>query len=779
MRNDKRPPINLTPNKRTSSLYTGSIIVRLAAHVSPGELDWRKPDKKELPGLTGFLNRYPEIIARRLIRSVSPARLLEMERKASASEFPPLRSLTTYWRLDYRAQNAPAQELLRNLRRHSEVDFAYLERSASDPAVNDSDDGYAVEQDYLDPAPVGINARWAWTQANGEGADVGFIDLERAWNLNHEDLVAKEPTLIFNDNRYGVNGFRDDHGTSVLGIVAGVDNNVGIVGVAPGVSSIRLVSRYEAATTTTPPTESNVADAIVAAVNVMAPGDVLLLEVDRNYLPTEIEIDNFDAIRLAAASGIIVVEAAGNGNANLDELPDGEGLHGDSGAIIVGSCESALPHNRYVGMGAGQGSNYGSRINCFAWGERITTSGYGDVDPHAEENAKYTYWFGGTSGAAAIIAGTALIIQGMYQATPPAGGRLSPSQMRTILSDSVTGTPQGPDTNGNIGVMPNLRLILETTLGLTPDVYLRDSVSDTGVVPSSGSISASPDIIVRPVREADPTASFGEGSGNENSNTLSFSVESGHDNYIYVRMRNRSNTANATNTTATVYWSEVSTLVTPDRWNLIGTSTGVTVPAGDTLVVTDPIVWRAADIPETGNYSFVGILNQDSDLAPLIPLPTDWDGFRAFIRNHNNVTRRNFHVINDVTDPLILPFLIAGAPDRSLHFDLEIIQRLPLNAKAVLEIPSTLFSNLPHKSFLRVDHSERQMVRLDLPPLNSLPFKDIRLSHGAEFRCRLILTGMKGKNALGHSIAVRQIFEGDEVGRVTWFFQRQRAPVEA
>src|SRR5215211_6781277 len=102
--------------------------------------------------------------------------------------------------------------------------------------------------------------------------------------------------------------------------------------------------------------------------------------------------------------------------------------------------------------------------------------------------------------------------------------------------------------------MPNLRAIFELKLGLTPDVYLRDAIGDTGVVPSTGMISASPDIIVRSTRVDNPAGDFGQGSGNENSDTLSSEVEFGQDNFIYVRMRNR-NTAVAANTTATVYWS--------------------------------------------------------------------------------------------------------------------------------------------------------------------------------------------------------------------------------
>ena len=62
-----------------------------------------------------------------------------------------------------------------------EVELAYREMAVSDPTVNPTDDTFNGTQNYLDAAPTGIDARWAWTQPNGEGAGVGVIDLEQGW----------------------------------------------------------------------------------------------------------------------------------------------------------------------------------------------------------------------------------------------------------------------------------------------------------------------------------------------------------------------------------------------------------------------------------------------------------------------------------------------------------------------------------------------------------------------------------------------------------------------
>jgi hypothetical protein len=762
----KKRPINLTKIRKPSP--SGFIIIRLAAGISLEKND----DLRKLPGIAKILAQQKEIPTRRLIRSVDPASLLEREKKAAYSEFPPLHSLTSYWRLDCRKLGSHViEKLVKTLQQLPEVDLAYQEQVVLPPVVDTTNDIYAERQDYLESATLGIGARWAWTQTNGEGAGVGFVDLESGWFLRHEDLAGKTPTLIFNANHEDVD--EQNHGTAVLGQVVGIDNTVGIVGVAPGTTSVRVVSHYDA----TDGSLSNVADAIAAATDVMAPGDVLLLEAQRGFLPTETDSGDWTAIRLASASGIIVIEVAGNGGEDLDAWPptgvrfldrSDPANFQDSGAIMVGSCDSAEPHDRFIFGGAGSSSNYGTRVDCFAWGDSITTTGYGDLAAGRDENSRYTGLFGGTSGAAAIIAGAALIVQGIYQV---GRARLSPSEMRALLSDSTTGTPQGPNVAGLIGVMPNLQAIIRRTLGLAPDVYLRDDVGDTGVVPSTGSISASPDIIVLPAREAEAATLFGEGGGNENSNLLGSEVVAGQDNYIYVRMRNR-NTVGADNTTATVYWSEPSTLVTPDRWHLIGTTPGLNVPAGDSLVVAAPIVWSAAAIPVAGHYCFVGVLNQARDLAPVLPPPTDWDGFRALIRNNNNVTWRNFNVINSATDASSYKFTIAGAPDRERFFDLEILQRLPEDAKVVLETPLSLFARLPRHCFLDVHHDrERGVARFTVPSLRCLSLPDVRLGRNAQHPCKLFVTGLE-RTASGHSVAIRQIYDEQEVGRITWHFSR-------
>jgi serine protease len=771
----RRERLVSTRRAKTNDEYSGFIIVRLtgdaAATKADSLVDVAKHSK--LSGLAALLGEFDLLTSRRVVRSLEPQKILELERRAASTQFPPLHSLTTYWRLDVRDRPDKVEEIVRRLNALHEVDRAYREQIASEPLVNAVDDDYAADQDYLDAAPTGIDARWAWTQPDCEGAGVAVIDLEQGWFPNHEDLVAKAPTLIFGDNRDGVNGYKGNHGTAVLGEMVAVDNAVGVVGIAPAVTSVRMVSHYDAATDTA----LHVADAIVAAIPAMSAGDVLLLEVQRGVgLPTETDDADFDAIRLAVATGIVVVQAAGNGDVDLDAFTDAMGDNilnrasadfRDSGAIMVGAAESVLPHDR------ASFSCFGSRVDCYGWGENVTTCGYGFLDDGGgNDNLTYTDIFNGTSSASPIVSGAALIVQGKYAALT--GTRLSPTQMRALLADPATGTVQGPNVAGNIGVMPNLRAIIETTLGLVPDIYLRDNVGDIGVVPSAGSISASPDIIVRPTLVADPDAEFGEGSGQENSNTLGFEVESGQDNYIYVRMQNRG-ASDANGVSATVYWSEVSTLVTPASWHLIGNTAAINVPQGDTIAVAGPLTWPAAEIPATGHYCFVGISQHVQDPAPPIPGPMDWNGFTALIRNQNNVTWRNFNVVDTLPDPggdpAVLPFMIAGAPDRARMFELEVIRDLPRGAKVLLQIPLGLAAKMQHGRLWKMEIDRtRRFALLQIPPLPRLHLGLIRLGVGAKYPARFLVHGEKGMERGGHGIAIRQLFEKEEVGRVSWQF---------
>lgn len=105
-------------------------------------------------------------------------------------------------------------------------------------------------------------------------------------------------------------------------------------------------------------------------------------------------------------------------------------------------------------------ANYGSRIDCYAWGEKVTTC-YSNLQGNTQI---YTDNFNGTSSATPIVAGAVLAIQGIIQASR--GNRLNPAEIRNILTDPSLGTPSENPVFDRIGVMPNLCSIIDHLLDI-------------------------------------------------------------------------------------------------------------------------------------------------------------------------------------------------------------------------------------------------------------------------------------------------------------------------
>ena len=270
----------------------------------------------------------------------------------------------------------------------------------------------------------------------------------------------------------------------MLGEIVGIDDTLGIVGGAPKANA-SVISYFDPAADEKKNPSARVADRVMVSTLLLALGtigDVLVLEVQfsgmvqgrKTLVPVDTDPIVFEAIRLATKVGVIVVEAAGNGNANLDEFRDRKGkkilLRGgpdfkESGAIMVGGCSSSVPHARWIEPLEG-GSNFGSRVDCFAWAENIVTCAWDSNNPAQKNNyfgvgANATTFFKGTSGATPIIAVCCLLMQNLHSTlTPKTGspGRLRPLNMRQILTNPLNGTQSSP--NAKIGVMPDFKKII-------------------------------------------------------------------------------------------------------------------------------------------------------------------------------------------------------------------------------------------------------------------------------------------------------------------------------
>lgn len=316
-------------------------------------------------------------------------------------------------------------------------------------------------QGYLGAAPGGMDLEYAWNLQGGRGDRVRIIDIEPAWNLSHNDLLDTASNLLVYDRGVDPDPANNvNHGTAVLGLLAAADDGSGITGIASR-ARIGLVSPFTGAT-------ADLAAAIRNVSQLLEAGDVIIVEqqalgprfdftTGRGLVPVEIDPQVFEAIRSATSRGIIIVEPAANGFDDLDH-PGYRGAFDvslrDSGAIIVGGGKTpADPDDR----APAEDSNYGSRIDVQGWGRSVTTCGYGHLFRMEGENNWYTDRFGGTSAAAAMVAGAAAVVESILKAhgRPP----LPPAQLRQLLIS--TGTAQTGDTGKHIGPRPDLKAAIE------------------------------------------------------------------------------------------------------------------------------------------------------------------------------------------------------------------------------------------------------------------------------------------------------------------------------
>jgi Subtilase family len=713
----------------------------------------------QLGDWAALLKQFPRATLKRRYSAVTADRLrslIDRGREFDRSYQPP--NFFTYFAIET-PPGTRAESLAALLREWPSVETVYIESGPTPPPLMPSDDPRFPNQGYLKKAKEGIDAEYAWTITGGDGTGTNVIDVEYGWMLTHEDLVTANINLISGTNKTAF-----DHGTASLGVLVAVDNQKGGIGIAPSAST-RVVSEYD------PKGFWDRVNQMLVAVNALTFGDVLLLEMQgTGNVPAETDSNVFDVIRLATALGIVVVEPAGNSGKSLSKMTDVTGKYvldkssadfKDSGAIIVGSATSSVPHERKLS------SCYGERVNCYAWGENVDTCSTNSTATTSD----YTTQFAGTSSASAIIAGAALAVQGVALATLKRP--FSAWQLRAILSDTTTGTeaenpPEIMLGDPGIGVMPDLKAILGK-LKVIPDLYLRDFVGDTGD-PHKGAINASPDIILVPTKTADPNKTYGLGSGTEYSNTLGSTATAKQDNFIYVRVLNRGATA-AANVMATVYYAPVATLVAPNLWTKVGSVTIPTVPGGDILTVSDAITWSAASIPGEGHYCFVGVVGNVDDPAPLAPASLDWNQFYQLIRGNNNVTWRNFNVVNPPkppSDDFDLRFLAPGAPEVSLVFGLEVFARLPQGAEASLEMPLYLMQSLGLASpYVRVI-PKRNIAFVPLNPRGYTPLGEARFAANSVAQLALRVKIPAKFHGDEQELHVSQFYGGVEVGRVTW-----------
>lgn len=315
---------------------------------------------------------------------------------------------------------------------------------------------FSGEQFILDDAPRGLGVRGFWAQTRLRGQGVNFVDIELGTDPGHVELRRFGDLLDAPGagTSFLADGETDDHGLACMGMVVGAADAQGIDGMAPDARP-HFFPAYPVEYTW------GVGAALLRALDTLSAGDVVLLELQRpgpNYdagrdesgqwgmVPVEWSRVDQDALRVASAEGVTVIEPAGNGFQDLD-APEYEGrfTEVDSGALMVGAANP--PGGEYgPPREAMNYSNFGTRVDLQGYGAAVVTAGYGDLWGAAGTPDRYSAVFGGTSAASPQVAGVAVLVASRLRRD---ARYLMPAELRAVLAR--TGTPGA----ATLGPMPD------------------------------------------------------------------------------------------------------------------------------------------------------------------------------------------------------------------------------------------------------------------------------------------------------------------------------------
>jgi hypothetical protein len=348
------------------------------------------------------------------------------------------------------------------------------------------------EQTYLDAASVttptsnGLDSRYAWTLAGGKGDGEQIMDIEFDFRDGHEDLPG-----LFNRSGWPDGQLASrNHGAAVLGVLAGIENSYGITGMANR-AQVGVAHPNVLICTPTCRLVFDMPSAVNRAAAPLRAGDVMLIEVQiagptggltcntgcgncSQFGDVAVEWDQatYDAIRTATVSNlIVVVEAAGNGQMNLDDSRYNRAFDRsfrDSFAIMVGAGTSN-------GRSPMCWTNAGTRLDVQGWGQNVVTAGYGDRFGSSQglpETRWYTSVFSGTSSGSAIVAGAAAEVEGVRRTRGLQV--LSSIQLRGLLRE--TGVTQA--SGRQIGPLPNLKDAIAIYIDGGTTVFFRYGIPD-------------------------------------------------------------------------------------------------------------------------------------------------------------------------------------------------------------------------------------------------------------------------------------------------------------
>ena len=307
-----------------------------------------------------------------------------------------------------------------------------------------------------------IDARSAWSVSRGAGVTVAVID--DGFDLMHREFNGRVPFALVQ----GEDGFTRvaasevpvgyGHGTHVAGIVAAAADGSGISGVAPDVTllPVALTENVD---------DEVIADAIVAAVEAGA-------RVVNLSLGSASDTDGkvCAAVGYASARDVVVVAAAGNGNAGNARMypaacPD---------VVAVASSDTKMRPSEFT--------SFDTTVWVSAPGTDVLSAVPTSLDPLGY------FSMSGTSMAAPLVAGVAALIRA-------ASPSYDAAAVRGVLAATATDVLRaGRDEFSGFGVVNAARAVglvsavsaTSMFVVLAPYLIDRESLAMAGVTTCSG-----------------------------------------------------------------------------------------------------------------------------------------------------------------------------------------------------------------------------------------------------------------------------------------------------
>ncbi len=340
-------------------------------------------DSVNVASVNGVLSHYPQAKVEQGINGKTADQLLQSYRYMKQQGLKSAYDWNGYYKI-YLADETQATQMASDLKAISNLIESAQTKYKPIPLGNaQPTPDLTASQGYLKSFALtgGLNLTAMWAAPyNLSGQSVDITDIEDGAYLDHEDLVGQPigqaQDYTPDDKNY------TQHGTAVAGILAAKKDSKGVTGIVNSVKNMDIalfslpLMAAQLAYFDTGVVDPNWGKTDSPGVR---EGDVVVIvtgsatpdPVKYPGLPYEWTTLEFKAMQQMTEMGVTFVEAAGNESVNYDDPKYSPITSQDSGAIFVGASQGS-------NLVKADFSNCGKRVDVFAWGQGVLTSGYGD-----------------------------------------------------------------------------------------------------------------------------------------------------------------------------------------------------------------------------------------------------------------------------------------------------------------------------------------------------------------------------------------------------------------